>query len=111
MTGGRAIWMRQRKYAVLLALLLVALAIETFSARGAERILSDTFATVLSVATWFVVFERPRERTAMAAVLVAAIAIGWGRRFAAGSLDHAISIADQTVQLLLLCSACSIRPL
>ena len=105
MTGRKAIGLRQRKFAVLVALLCAALAIETASARGAERFLSDGVSTVLAVAIWFVVFDRPRERAAMAAVLVAALTIRWGGYFAATSLEHAISLADQTVLALLLWSA------
>ena len=57
MTDGKAVGPRRRKYAVLLALLLVALAVQTFSARGAERFISDVSASLLGVAIWFVVFE------------------------------------------------------
>jgi len=71
MTGGIAVVLRRRKYAVLLTLLCVALAIETFSARRAERFLSDAVATVLALAIWFVVFERRNERAVMGATLIA----------------------------------------
>lgn len=97
--------LRQRKYTVLLVLLCVALAVETASARGSGRVLSDVFGTVLAIAIWFVVFERPRERAAMAAVLVAALAIRWGGYFVAASLDHVLSLGDQTLLTLLLWSA------
>lgn len=50
--------LRQRKYALLLALLLDAVAIETFHAQGAARLLSDMSRTLLGVAIWFVVFDR-----------------------------------------------------
>ena len=60
MTGGKVIGLRQRKNAVLLALLCVALAIQSVNARGVERILSDALDTVLAVAICFVVFERAR---------------------------------------------------
>ena len=76
MTAGRAVGLLERKYAVLLALLCVDLAIETASARGAERFLSDAVGTAIAVAIWFVVFERRRERAAMAAVLVCKRPIG-----------------------------------
>jgi hypothetical protein len=97
--------MRQRKFAVLLALLLVALAIETVNARGDERYLSDLFRTVLGVAIWFVVFKVPRERITMAAVLVAALALNWGRYLAEGNLDHALSLMEQAMLALFLWSA------
>jgi hypothetical protein len=101
----RVAGLRQRKYSVLLALLLVALAIQMISARGAERFASDAVGTVLAVSIWFVVFERSRERATMAAVLVAALALGWGRYVAAASAQHALSLAEQTALSLLLCSA------
>jgi len=97
--------MHQRKYAVLLVLLLIALAIGSVNARGDARILSDVSRTVLSIGIWFVVFKRPRERATMAAVLVASVAIRFGSYFAAASLDHAQSLADQTVVALFLWSA------
>ena len=71
--------LRRHKYAALLALLLVFLAIQSFDARpGAEGTLSDAFRTMLGVAILVVVFERQRERMAMAVILAAAIAIAWG---------------------------------
>jgi hypothetical protein len=105
MTGGEAVRRHRRKYALLLVLLFVALAIESINARGAELFLSDTFRTVLGVAIWYVVFKRPRERVAMAVVLVAALAITCGRYFAPSSLDHEVSLAEQTVLALFLWSA------
>jgi hypothetical protein len=105
LTGEKVVGLRQRKYAVLLALLFIALAIETVNAQGAERFLSDTFRTVLGVAIWFVVFKRPRERVAMAALLVAAAAFSWGRYLDGGRLDHALSLADQSTLALFLWSA------
>ena len=49
---------RGHKYVVLLALLVVALAIETFGVQsGAERLRSDALRTVVGVVLWIVVFE------------------------------------------------------
>jgi len=95
----------RRKYFVLFALLCIALAIETVSVRGGERFFSDLFRLVLGVAIWFVVFRRPRERVAMAALLVAATAVNWGRYFAAESFVHALSLAEQLVLAFFLCGA------
>jgi len=95
----------QRKYSVLLALLCIALAIETVNARGGERLLSDAFRMVLGVAIWFVVFKRPRERGAMAALLAAAIALNWGRYFAAESFGFVLSMGEQLALALFLCGA------
>jgi hypothetical protein len=93
---GNSVEQHSRRYAVLLVLLCVALAIESINARDAERFLSDTLRTVLGVAIWFVVFKRPRERVAMAAVLVAASGLNWTRYVAPENLDHALSLAEQT---------------
>ena len=105
MTGGKAVGLRRRKYTVLLALLCVALVIETVTAQGGERLLSEAFGTVVAFAIWFVVFERPRERATMAAVLVAALAIRWGAHFATASLDYALSLGEQTLLTVLLLGA------
>ena len=86
--------LRKHKYAALLALLLVFLAIQSFDARsGAEGTLSDAFRTMLGVAILVVVFERQRERMAMAVILAAAIAIAWGRLVSGANLDTALSMA------------------
>jgi hypothetical protein len=85
---------------VLLALLLVSLVVESANVRGAWSYLSDLFRMVLGVAIWFVVFKRPRERAAMAAIVVAATALNWARYLVAGSLDHALSLAEQTMLAL-----------
>ena len=102
---GNPVGRPSRRYAVLLALLCLALAIESIDARGAERFLSDTFRTVLGIAIWFVVFRRPRERVAMAAFLVGALAFNWARYLAPASLHHALSLAEQTTQALFLWGA------
>ena len=105
MTDENAVGPHPRKYAVLLALLLIALAAESVNARGAERFFSDMIRTALGIAIWFVVFRRPRERVAMAAVVVVASAFNWGRYLSDGSLDHALSLAEQTTLGLFLWSA------
>jgi hypothetical protein len=105
MAIGLMVGLRKRKYAVLLALLCIALAIETVNVRGGERFISDVFRMLLGVAIWFVVFKRRRERVAMATLLVAATAFNWGRYFAAVSFVHALSLAEQLVLALFLCGA------
>ena len=85
--------LRSHKYAVLLALLVVGLTLQSFAARGGvSETLSDTFRTVLGIAIFFVVFERPRERAAVAVILALTIATGWGRHFSAASLDYTLSL-------------------
>jgi hypothetical protein len=106
MPGGLAVGLRRHKHAVLLALLVFALAAQTFNAKsGAERLGTDALRTVLVIATWIVVFERRRERATMGVVVLATLAIGWRRHFAVASLDHALSLADHVVLVLFLWSA------
>jgi hypothetical protein len=106
MPDGLAVGLRRHKHAVLLALLFVALAIETFNAQsGAERLRSDAVRAVLGIAIWIVVFERPRERATMGTVLLASLAMGWGRHFTAASVDYALSLADHALLSLFLWSA------
>jgi len=105
MTNGTTVGAHQHRYAVLLVLSCIALAIETVNARGSERFLSDMFRALLGVAIWFVVFNRPRERVAMATLLVAALALNLGRYFAAESLVYALSLAEEIVLALFLCGA------
>jgi hypothetical protein len=106
MPGRLPIVLSRRKYAVLLALLLVVLAIETFNVQsGAERLCSDALRAVLTIAIWIIVFERPRERATMAAVLLASLLTNWGRYLTVASLYQALSVADQVLLSLLLWSA------
>jgi Ion channel len=106
MLAEQTVGLSRRKHAVLLALLVLALALETFHAQsGAERLYWDALRSVLVIAIWIVIFERPRERAAMAAVLLASLAINWGRYFTAPGLDYALSLADQVVVSLFLWSA------
>jgi voltage-gated potassium channel Kch len=95
--------LRTHKYVALLALLLVMLAIQSLDAQpGAGRLFNETFRTVLGVAILFVVFERRRERTFMAAILAAAVAISWGRHLSPASLDYALSLALRALMSLYL---------
>ena len=86
---------RGHRYAALLALLLVFVALQSFDARsGAEGTLSNAFRTILGVGILAVVFERRHERMAMAVILASAIAIAWwGRHGSAGNLDSGLSMA------------------
>ena len=103
MRSGNAIASRGHKFAALLALLLVSLAIQSFDIRsGAEGVLSDAFRTMLGVAILFVVFERPRERAGMAAMLAVIVAIGWLPHFSAPTLDYALSLALHALMALFL---------
>src|SRR4030095_4742753 len=86
--------LRRHKYAALLALLLVFLAIQSLDATlGAEGTLSDAFRSMLGVAILVVVFERQRERMAMAVILAVVVVIAWWRHVSGGYLVSALSIA------------------
>jgi len=99
--------LRRHKYAALLALLLIFLAIQSFDARlGADGTLSDAFRSMLGVAILFVVFERQRERMPMAVILAAGIVIPWGGRHVLGAnLDSPISIAVNALMSLFVWAA------
>ena len=106
MPGGQMVELRRHKHAVLLVLLFIVLAISTINAQsGAERLHTDVLRSVLGVAIWIVVFERRRERATMGAVLLASLAISWGRHFAVASLEHALSLADHVALVLFAWSA------
>jgi hypothetical protein len=90
---------------VLLVLLLVALALESINVHGANRTAADAFRLALGIAIWFVVFKRPRERIVFGAVIVVAAVLNWGRYFAQGDLDHALSLAEQVMLALFSWSA------
>ena len=70
--------MRRHRYAVLTAVLLVGLVVQTLDvgARGAT-LLSDVTRTVLGIAVLFAAFERPAERRAMSVLMVMTLALGW----------------------------------
>ena len=101
--------LRRHKYAALLTLLLFSLASQSFAGgAGAAETLSDVVRTVLGIAIFVVVFERPRERAVMGAVLVAMVALGWARHFAAASLDHTLSLALHALMSLFLWAAVAV---
>jgi hypothetical protein len=105
LTARNDLSLRGRNYGVLLALLCISLAIETFGTRGAERLLFDAFATVLGIAVWAVVFQRPPERGAMVAVFATGAAMSWGRFFVDAGFDHALFLVGQALLMLFLWSA------
>src|ERR1700690_3246781 len=100
MPGRLPAGLSRRKYAALLVLLLVVLAIETFN--GTERLRSDAMRAVLTIAIWIIVFERPRERAITAAVLFTSLLISGGRYFGVAGHDYPLSLADQVLLILYL---------
>jgi hypothetical protein len=109
MQGKLSIGLRGRKYAVLLTLLLVVLAVETFRVRsGAEQLRSDALRAVLTVAIWIIVFERRRERAITAALLLACLLSNWGGYLTPVGLDRVLSLADQVLLSFFLWSAVAV---
>ena len=97
--------LRERKFALLLALLCVALAIETIGAQGSARYLADAVGSVLGAAIWFVVFQRLQERAAMAVVITLAVVLSSSRYFVAESFVDTLSLAVQALLAVFLWSA------
>jgi hypothetical protein len=103
MPSGNPIALRGHKYAALLLLLLTLLGTQSFDARaGAKGFVSDAFRAVLGVSILLVVFERRRERAAMAAIFFAAVVIGLGHYFAAAGLDYALALSSHALKALFL---------
>jgi hypothetical protein len=96
--------LRQRKYTVLLALLLAALVFQSFVVTtGSKSIGHDVVATVFGVALLLVVFERSALQAVMAVPLLIAISIGWERHLHVSSIfDHALGVTRE-VALATLC--------
>jgi hypothetical protein len=96
----------ERKYALLLGLLLVSLAFQSFATRpGSGTVLADVLRTLLSVSILLVVFERPRERAVMGLVLLGAIAIGLARDLSAVDVDDAAIVVFYGLVVLFLAGA------
>jgi hypothetical protein len=98
--------LRERRYALLLALLLVSLVVQSFATQpGTGTVLADGLRTILSVAILVVVFERPRERAVMALVLIGTIGIGWARDLSGGEFVDAATVVFYVVMVLFLSGA------
>ena len=90
--------LKARKYTILLALLLVSLVIETFNARGGLLLYSAAFGTVLIIAIWAVVFDQPRERAWMGALLCLALLIYWFQVLTGARLEYELTLAEQAAR-------------
>jgi hypothetical protein len=72
--------LRERKYSILLAVLLALLVFQSFTiTTNAGSIERDIEGTVFGVAIFFVVYERSAMQIVMAVFLLIAISIGWER--------------------------------
>jgi hypothetical protein len=98
--------MRRRRYGVLLALLVAALALQSLDQRtGIASLLSDVLRAVLGLAIFLVVFQRRSERVCMAVILAAIIAIGLSRDATIGWLGPTVPVVFHTLMALFLWAA------
>jgi Ion channel len=88
--------LRQGKYTVLVAVLLVMLVVQSFAITTASGSIGrDVMSTLLGVVTLLVVFDRSALRTVMAVFLLIAILIGWERHLHVPSIfDHALRVTQ-----------------
>ena len=95
MTFGATL-LRQRKYTVLVAVLLALLVLQSFAiTTGSDDIWHDVMATALGVAIFLVVLDRSALQRIMAVLLLIAISIGWERHLHAPSIfDHALRVTQ-----------------
>jgi hypothetical protein len=95
-TFGSTTLLRQRRYTVLLAVLLAVLVFQSFAITiGSEGIGHDVIATVFGVAIFLVVFERSAVQTVMGVFLLIAISIGWERHLHVSLIfDHALRVTQ-----------------
>lgn len=98
MTRADRSLLKTRKYTVLLVLLMVSLAVETFNARGEFRLVSAFVGSILTIAIWAVVFDQPRERKWMGALLVVALGIYWLQLLSGPRLEFELTLAEQAAK-------------
>jgi hypothetical protein len=96
-TFGGTTLLRQRRYTVLLAVILAVLVLQSFViTTGSKSIGHDVVATVLGVTILLVVFERSAVRAVMAVFLLIAISIAWERHLQVSSIfDQALRVATR----------------
>lgn len=92
--------LKTRKYTVLLVLLMVSLVFETFNARGEFRLISAFTGSILTIAIWAVVFDKPPERKRMGALLVVALGIYWVQLLSGSRLEFELTLAEQAAKSL-----------
>jgi hypothetical protein len=90
--------LRTHKYAVLLAVLLACLVLQSFGPRpGLAGVVADVLMTILGVTIFVVVFEDPRERAVAGAFVIAVLATGWARHVFVTHSLHALFLAHQAL--------------
>jgi voltage-gated potassium channel Kch len=100
-TPPRSNVLRGHKYAVLLVMLIAALAIQSLGAEpGRLGLLADAVVSLLVVAIFLVVFERPRERAVMAVVVVGTLGTAWAHHAATTRLYFELSLAQNSLMAL-----------
>jgi hypothetical protein len=100
-TPLRSSVLRGHKYAVLLITLIAALVIQSLGAEpGRLGMLADAFASLLVVAIFLVVFQRPRERAAIAVVVVGVLGTAWAHHAATTHLYFELSLAQNALMAM-----------
>jgi voltage-gated potassium channel len=96
MTFGAATSLRQRKYAILVTVLLAVLVLQSFAiTRDSGSIGHDIIATVLGVAIFLIMFDRSTLQKVVAVFLLVALSIGWERHLNVPSIfDHALRVTQ-----------------
>jgi hypothetical protein len=98
MTDDAASLLQGRRYAVLLAMLVAGLVIQSFDVSGATgAIVYDLLGTALCVAIFLVVFEPGRGRRVVGTILCVVVVVGWLRHPLGPRYEHALSIAYQAL--------------
>jgi len=94
MTFGGTTSLGQRRYTVLLAVLLSLLVVQSFAITTAsEGIVRDIMATTLSVVVFFVVFDRSVLQIVIGVLMLICIFVGWTRHFHVSPIfDHALLV-------------------
>jgi voltage-gated potassium channel len=97
---------RSHRYATLLALLLVLVAVQSFDrAPGSGFALWDLARTLLGIAILLVAFERRGERRVAAVVLAAIVALSWARHVSAVAEDYGWTLVLHALMSIFLSGA------
>jgi hypothetical protein len=106
-TFGGTTLLHQRRYTVLLALLLAVLVVQSFViTTGSEGIWHDVAVTTLGVTILVVVFERSAARAVMAVFLLIACLIAWERHLSVSSIfDRALPVTHAVASATFACGA------
>ena len=97
---------RSHRYATLLALLVVLLAVQSLDKLSRlDYLLSDLTRTLLGIGILLVAFERRRERRIAGTVLVFIVALSWARQLYPTAADHAWTVVLHALMSIFLSGA------